>query len=67
MNLEEKDNPDYSITLDRTTEAEERAYLVVGNSRASTELESETIKAPYVDVKNNEIIQEAAENLTKLI
>lgn len=61
-----KDNPDYSITLDRTTEAEERAYLVVGNSRASTELESETIKAPYVDVKNNEIIQEAAENPDKV-
>ena len=58
-----KDNPDISLAVDSNNkENQTQLYLVAGNSRSATELETKYNVSPYADAKNNELIQRAQEN-----
>lgn len=57
-----KDNSDYSLAIDNSTEEKTQGYLVAGNSRTASEIETHNIKSPYIDTINNELLQEATEN-----
>ena len=58
-----KDNPDISLAVDSNNkENQTQLYLVAGNSRSATELETKYNVSPYADAKNNELVQRAQEN-----
>lgn len=58
-----KDNPDYSLAIDsNNSENKTQAFLIVGESRTATEIESASVKVPYSDYKNNELMKQAQEN-----
>lgn len=59
-----QDNPDYSLAIDTNGESKTKTYIVAGDSRTASEIESDTITSPYAyaDAKNNELMQEATEN-----
>lgn len=58
-----KDNPDISLAVDSNNkENQTQLYLIAGNSRSATELETKYKVSPYADAKNNELVQRAQEN-----
>ena len=58
-----KDNPDISLAVDSNNkENQTQLYLIAGNSRSATELETKFNVSPYADAKNNELVQRAQEN-----
>lgn len=58
-----RDNPDISLAVDSNNkENKTQLYLIAGNSRTATELETEYSISPYADTKNNELVQKAQEN-----
>ena len=63
-----QDNPDYSLAVDTNGESKPKVYIIAGDSRTASEIESDNVTSPYADVKNNELMQEASENpnLTEL-
>lgn len=61
-----KDNPNYSLAIDSNNEENRtQTYLIVGESRTATELETTSAKSPYAEAKNNELMQEAQRNPDK--
>ena len=61
-----KDNPNISLAVDSNNkENKTQLYLVAGNSRTATELETEYNVSPYADEKNNELVQMAQEDPDK--
>lgn len=58
-----KDHPDHSLAIDyHNNENTTQIYLIAGNSRTATEIESKTLQQPYVDQINNEKLKKAQEN-----
>ena len=58
-----KDNPDISLAVDSNNrENKTQLYIVAGNSRSATEIETQYATSPYADAKNNELVQKAQEN-----
>ena len=61
-----KDNPNMSLAIDSDNrDNKTQAFLIAGNSRTATEIESTSAKSPYADAKNNELVQKAQENPDK--
>ena len=61
-----KDNPNISLAVDSNNkENKTQLYLIAGNSRTATELETEYSVSPYADAKNNELVQMAQEDPDK--
>ena len=66
MEFYNKANPDRSLAIDsHNDENQTKLYLVAGNSRSASEIETTSCKSPYADVKNNELVQKAQENPDK--
>lgn len=58
-----RDNPDISLAVDSNNrENQPQLFIVVGNSRRGTEIETNYEVSPYADAKNNELVQRAQEN-----
>ena len=58
-----RDNPDISLAVDSNNrENQPQLFIVVGNSRRGTEIETNYEVSPYADAKNNELVQKAQEN-----
>lgn len=63
IEFKRKDHPDYSIAIDsHNKENTTQIYLVAGNSRTATEIESKTVQQPYAEQINNERLKRAQEN-----
>ena len=61
-----KDNPDHSLAIDTLNEQNKtQMYLVAGNSRSASEIESTSASSPYAEARNNELLQKAQENPDK--
>lgn len=61
-----KDNPNISLAVDSNNkENKTQLYLIAGNSRTATELETAYSVSPYADAKNNELVQMAQEDPDK--
>ena len=58
-----RDNPDISLAVDSNNrENQPQLFIVAGNSRRGTEIETNYEVSPYADAKNNELVQRAQEN-----
>ena len=58
-----RDNPDISLAVDSNNrENQPQLFIVAGNSRSGTEIETNYEVSPYADAKNNELVQKAQEN-----
>lgn len=58
-----RDNPDISLAVDSNNrENQPQLFIVAGNSRRGTEIETNYEVSPYADAKNNELVQKAQEN-----
>lgn len=58
-----KDNTDISLAVDSNNrENQPQLFIVAGNSRSGTEIETNYEVSPYADAKNNELVQKAQEN-----
>lgn len=58
-----RDNPDISLAVDSNNrENQPQLFIVAGNSRSGTEIETNYEVSPYADAKNNELVQRAQEN-----
>ncbi len=61
-----KDKPDHSLAIDTVNdENRTQMFLVAGNSRTASEIESTSTRSPYADARNNELLQKAQENPDK--
>ena len=55
-----RDNPDISLAVDSNNrENQPQLFIVAGNSRRGTEIETNYEVSPYADAKNNELVQRA--------
>ena len=58
-----KDNTDISLAVDSNNrENQPQLFIVAGNSRSATEIETKYAVSPYADSINNELVQRAQEN-----
>ena len=58
-----RDNPDISLAVDSNNrDNQPQLFIVAGNSRRGTEIETNYEVSPYADAKNNELVQRAQEN-----
>ena len=61
-----KDNPDISLAVDSNNDQNKtQLYLVAGESRSATEIQTNYNISPYASYKNQELVEKARENPDK--